>query len=158
MPVTSYRFRTVWNVHGTCEEVFDVLMDATAFPRWWPSVYLAADVIEPGGPDGVGRTVRIKSRGKLPYSLTWTSRISSKTPPTHLAIAASGDFEGTGVWQLRPSNDGTEVTFDWNISVTPWYLRIGSYFLRPIFAANHRWAMARGGESLERELARRRSA
>jgi hypothetical protein len=27
--------------------------------------------------------------------------------------------------------------------------------LRPIFAANHRWAMARGEESLRLELARR---
>jgi hypothetical protein len=35
-------------------------------------------------------------------------------------------------------------------------LRYGSFILKPIFAANHRWAMARGEESLARELLRRR--
>jgi hypothetical protein len=28
---------------------------------------------------------------------------------------------------------------------------------KPIFSANHRWAMARGEESLRRELSRRRT-
>jgi hypothetical protein len=37
-----------------------------------------------------------------------------------------------------------------NVFVTP-------FILKPIFAANHRWAMARGEESLTRELLRRRS-
>jgi hypothetical protein len=31
-------------------------------------------------------------------------------------------------------------------------LRYGSFLFKPIFAANHRWAMARGEESLKREL------
>jgi hypothetical protein len=30
--------------------------------------------------------------------------------------------------------------------------------IKPLFAANHRWAMARGEESLRLELARRRAA
>jgi hypothetical protein len=37
-------------------------------------------------------------------------------------------------------------------------LRYGSWFFKPIFAANHRWAMARGEESLKRELERRHAA
>jgi hypothetical protein len=37
-------------------------------------------------------------------------------------------------------------------------LRYGSWFVKPIFAANHRWAMARGEESLKRELERRHAA
>lgn len=32
-----------------------------------------------------------------------------------------------------------------------------SFLLRPIFAANHRWTLARGEESLKLELARRRA-
>ncbi|HEY1905085.1 MAG TPA: hypothetical protein VGG91_03530 [Myxococcaceae bacterium] len=32
-----------------------------------------------------------------------------------------------------------------------------SWLLRPVFAANHRWAMARGEESLALELRRRRA-
>lgn len=157
MSQATYRFRTVWRVHGSCEEVFAILTDAASFPRWWPSVYLRAEIVEAGGADGTGRAVRLLTKGWLPYTLSWTSRIASQQPPARLAISASGDFDGTGVWQLRPIDTGTEVTFDWNISVTPAFLKAGSLFLRPIFGANHRWAMARGGESLELELRRRRA-
>jgi len=34
-------------------------------------------------------------------------------------------------------------------------LRYGSFVFKPIFAANHRWAMAKGEESLRLELERR---
>ena len=147
----------MWRASGTPEEIFAILSDGAGFARWWPSVYLRADILEPGAPDGTGRVVRLRSKGWLPYALTWTSRIASQTPPTRLAVTASGDFEGGGVWQLRPVDGGTEVTFDWHITVTPWFLRAGSLFFKPIFRANHEWAMARGGESLELELRRRRA-
>ncbi|MEO8745789.1 MAG: hypothetical protein ABI334_01555 [Candidatus Dormiibacterota bacterium] len=39
----------------------------------------------------------------------------------------------------------------------PSVYRYGTPIFRPIFAANHRWAMARGEESLDLELRRRRA-
>ena len=37
-------------------------------------------------------------------------------------------------------------------------LRYLSFLLKPVFSANHRWAMARGEESLRAELGRRAGA
>jgi hypothetical protein len=37
-------------------------------------------------------------------------------------------------------------------------LRYLSFVFKPLFAANHRWAMAQGERSLRAEMARRRSA
>jgi hypothetical protein len=49
-----------------------------------------------------------------------------------------------------------DVTYDWRIRAEKPLLRAFSFVLKPIFAANHRWAMARGEESLALELRRRR--
>ena len=37
------------------------------------------------------------------------------------------------------------------------FLRVLTPVLKPLFASNHHWVFARGRESLERELARRRA-
>ena len=40
------------------------------------------------------------------------------------------------------------ITFDWKIRADKTLLRLLSFLLKPVFAANHRWAMAKGLESL----------
>ena len=50
-----------------------------------------------------------------------------------------------------------DITYDWRIAATKPLLRIGTPVFRPIFGANHRWAMARGEQSLDLELRRRRA-
>ena len=70
---------------------------------------------------------------------------------------AEGDFVGTGVWTLTQNGDVVDVRYDWRIRADKPLLRYGSFIFRPIFSANHRWAMARGEESLNLELMRRRA-
>jgi len=60
------------------------------------------------------------------------------------------------VWTLQQHGEFVDVTYDWRIVAEKPLLRYGSFALRPFFAANHRWAMARGHESLALELRRRR--
>jgi hypothetical protein len=50
-----------------------------------------------------------------------------------------------------------EVTYDWRIRAEKPLLRRLTWLMRPAFAANHRWAMAKGEESLNLELRRRRA-
>jgi len=50
------------------------------------------------------------------------------------------------------------VTYDWKIKAEKPLLRYFSFIMKPIFSANHHWAMAKGEESLQRELARRHAA
>ena len=76
--------------------------------------------------------------------------------PRGFSLVADGDFVGTGVWTLKQDGDYADVIYDWRIAADKPLLRYGTPIFRPIFAANHRWAMARGLESLELELRRRR--
>jgi len=47
------------------------------------------------------------------------------------------------------------ITYEWQVGASKPLLRRLTWLLRPVFAANHRWAMARGEESLRLELRRR---
>jgi hypothetical protein len=154
----AYHFVTVWRVAGTIAEVRAVLRDSASLPRWWPSVYLAVVPGAEGDPDtGVGRTVELHTTGWLPYTLRWTLRITETMTDAGFALAASGDLAGTGRWTFRQDGPEVEITYDWRVTATRSLLRRLSWLLRPALAANHRWAMARGGESLALELRRRRA-
>ncbi|HET7420430.1 MAG TPA: SRPBCC family protein [Candidatus Dormibacteraeota bacterium] len=153
----EYAFFTRWRVKGTAEDVFDVLEDPLALPRWWPSVYLKVKELKPGDPvSKVGRVIDLYTKGWLPYTLRWNFTVTESRRPSGFRLVAHGDFEGTGVWTIAQAGESTEATYDWRISAEKPLLRYGSFVFRPLFAANHRWAMARGEESLDLELRRRR--
>jgi hypothetical protein len=159
----EYAFLTTWTVPATPDEVVSVLSDAEALACWWPSVYLDVCVVEPGDERGLGRVVDLYTKGWLPYTLRWQFRVTESDPPHGFAIEASGDFVGRGVWTITPvdSESGgpsTRVEYDWRILAEKGLLKRLSFVMKPIFAANHRWAMARGEESLRLELARRKAA
>jgi len=154
----DYHFVTRWRVEGTCGEVADVLADGAALARWWPSVYLHVEQLEPPRADGRGRRVRVVTRGWLPYTLRWEFVVVESQYPFGLTIEASGDFEGRGTWTFAQDGRFVDITYDWRIRAEKPLIRALSFLLKPIFGANHRWAMARGEESLELELARRRAS
>ena len=155
MSGNEYHFISHWRAEGTCGEVADVLGDPLSFPRWWPSVYLDVEELRPADARGLGRTVRLHTRGWLPYTLLWESEIVETRYPYGFTIVATGDFDGRGEWTFEQAGDFVEITYDWRLRAEKPLLRNLSFLLRPIFEANHRWAMAQGEICLKRELARR---
>ena len=153
----EYHFITNWRVEGMCGEVADVLGDPLALSRWWPSVYLDVQEQRPGSRDGVGRRVRLLTKGWLPYTLAWDFEVVESRYPSGFTIVANGDFEGVGVWTFTQDGGFVDIEYDWRIRAEKPILRALSFLLKPVFSANHRWAMARGAESLVLELARRRA-
>jgi hypothetical protein len=156
--MNQYHFLTHWRVEATCGEVADILKDAEGLPRWWPSVYLQVEEIEPANAQGVGRRVRLHTKGWLPYTLTWESVVVESRYPNGFTIEASGDFVGRGVWTFTQDGAFVDIDYDWRILAEKPLLKAWSPILKPIFEANHRWAMRQGEESLTLELARRRAA
>src|SRR5688500_7025332 len=73
------------------------------------------------------------------------------------ALIATGELIGTGRWTFTQDGPEVVITYDWRVSTSKPLLRWLTWLLRPVFAANHRWAMARGEESLRLELHRRRA-
>jgi hypothetical protein len=130
MAHSDYHFITHWRVASTVDEVFKILNDPLTLMRWWPSVYLDVKILEAGDEQGLGTVASLHTKGWLPYTLRWHFRI----------------HEQDGPW--------VDITYDWKIKAEKPLLRYLSFIMKPIFSANHRWAMAKGEESLKLELAR----
>jgi hypothetical protein len=153
----DYEFRTVWRVAGTLGEVRDVLGDGPSLPRWWPAVYLAVTTLHEGDETGRGGEIALFTKGWLPYTLRWTLRVTEPITNNGYALTATGDLNGNGRWTFEQDGPEVVITYDWQVSASKPLLRRLTWLLRPLFAANHRWAMARGEESLGLELRRRRA-
>lgn len=153
----QYEFLTRWRVEGTCGEVADVLGDPVALARWWPAVYLDVVELSPPNEQGFGRRVSVHTKGWLPYTLRWQFETIESRYPHGFTLVARGDFDGRGIWTFEQDGAFVDITYDWRLSAEKPLLRRLSPLLKPLFEANHRWAMARGEESLKLELARRRA-
>ena len=162
MAANDYHFITTWRIAATPEEISAVLGDAEGMARWWPSVYLQVRVHEPGDANGHGKVVELWTKGFLPYTLRWRFKVTESDPPMGFRLDAEGDFVGRGIWTLRreieadqPGGPLTTVVYDWLIVAEKGILKRLSPIMKPVFGANHRWAMAQGERSLRLELARR---
>lgn len=160
MPTKSYHFITRWTVKASCAEVYNILKEADDLPRWWPSVYLDVKTLERGDADGLGKLVSLHTKGWLPYTLRWQFRVTEVHPQDHsgFSLEAMGDFVGRGVWTFTQAGDNCAIVYDWCIKAEKPLLKYLSFLLKPVFSANHEWAMRKGLESLELELRRKREA
>lgn len=157
MASNQYHFISHWQVEGTVDEVYAIITDACSLPRWWPSVYLTVTELQPGVGDGIGKVVKLLTRGWLSYTLEWTLRVTESRRPHGLTLEAEGDFHGRGIWHFIQDGPLVLVRYDWKIRAEKRLLRTLSFVLKPVFQANHRWAMERGEQSLRLELARQRA-
>lgn len=153
----DYHFITHWRVQATCEEVDAIIGDADGLSRWWPAVYLDTKVLEPGDANDIGKKVALYTKGWLPYTLRWNFVVAENHKPNGFTINAAGDFVGRGIWKFEQAGKDCNITFDWKLEAEKPILKNLSFLLKPIFSFNHRWAMARGEESLKLELLRRRA-
>ena len=154
MATNDYHFITTWRVKSTVEEVSEILGDPRGLVRWWPSVYLDVNVLEEGDEHGLGRVVSLYTKGWLPYTLHWDFRVT-EVEPDGFTLVAWGDFDGRGIWTFEQDGEWVNITYDWKIKAEKPLLRYFSFVMKPIFSMNHRWAMAKGEQSLKLELARR---
>ena len=117
-------------------------------------MYLDVEILKAGDENGIGKLVSLHTKGWLPYTLRWQFRVTDSRYPFGFSLEASGDFDGRGVWTFEQDGASVNVTYDWEVRADKPLLRALSFLLKPVFAANHKWAMARGEESLKRELKR----
>ncbi|MFZ0548878.1 MAG: hypothetical protein WAM60_25735, partial [Candidatus Promineifilaceae bacterium] len=110
MASNDYHFITHWRVRATLEEVNDVLGDAADLVRWWPSVYLGVEVLEPGDENGIGRIVSLYTKGWLPYTLRWNFKVVESNYPYGSRIEAQGDFNGRGIWTFEQDGEWVNIT------------------------------------------------
>jgi hypothetical protein len=114
--------------------------------------------VESGDERGIGKVMRVETRGHLPYTLRWSFRVTENRAPYGYSIEAWGDMVGQGVWTFERDGDATQVTYDWRVRTEKPLLKLLSPILKPVFKANHDRVMADGERALRAELERRRAA
>ena len=149
MAAHDYEFQSHWRVKGTVEEVSAILDAPLNLPFWWPQVYLSIREEEAG-------VYALQTRSWLPYHLRWKFHAVESRSPYGFTLHAWGDLEGVEVWDFQQDRAWVDIRHRWTVRASKPLLRYLPFVMKPLFAANHRWAMARGEESLVRELARRR--
>lgn len=154
MSVNEYYMPTNWRIKGDIQEVYEVCSNFLDYKRWWPHVYL--DVQVAGIDEEIGNEVfAIFSKGWLPYTLRWNSCKTHEDPPHTLSLKATGDLIGRGTWKFEQDGEYVNVRFDWYVNAEKPLLKYLSPVMKPIFRANHYWAMGKGLECLIQELERR---
>ncbi len=53
-----------------------------------------------------------------------------------------------GRWRLYEHDGATAALYEWNVRTTRAWMNLLAPIARPIFAWNHDWVMARGGEGI----------
>ncbi len=148
-----YRFDSGWDLPGDPEAVWDAVLRATDWPRWWPAV-AAATELDPGGPDGVGKEMRFLVRAPLGYRLAVRTRVEEAVRPRLLVARVVGQLQGTGRWEItaRPGG-GVHLHQLWEVGTRRRWMRVLTPVARPAFRWSHDRAARRGGEGLARWLA-----
>ena len=150
--MAAYSFATRWQTPAPMERVLDVLKEVDRWPAWWRGVR-SVERIAQGGADGIGATHRFVFRGRLPYSLAFSMRVTDVTAPSRLAGEATGELVGTGVWTLREVEGVTHIRYDWNVRTTRRWMNLLAPIARPLFARNHDIIMEWGRIGLATQLA-----
>ena len=159
MTSSHYRLITRWTLDGTADEVAAIFSDTESLVRWYPATYLDATVLRHGVPGGdTGKIAQVRVKGWMPHTLRFTFCVSYSAPPLEFTLDTWGDFEGQLVCTSEPVGDKLALYYDWRIRVAKPFVRHFSWLLRPMFVSNHLWVVARGEESLNLELRRRRAA
>ena len=115
----------------------------------------AREELDPGDEERVGSRYRIAWRSRLPYPIEFEFSVDRVERPSLMEGRAVGELDGTGRWRLLEHGGITAVTYEWNVATTKRWMNLLAPVARPVFAWNHDWVMARGGEGLARRLGAR---
>ena len=149
--MAEYRFLTTWLLDAPRERVWEAIHDQKAWPSWWRGVEEVIE-LEPGDADGLGSFSRLTWRSFIPYDLVFEARTTRVERPNLLEGQVDGELAGIGRWRLFEHDGATAVLYEWNVRTTRAWMNLLAPIARPIFAWNHDWVMARGGEGIARRL------
>src|SRR5262249_9157518 len=148
----SYSFVTHWKFAVPIDQVWAILNAPESYPEWWPCIVSYRNLTP--GKTGVGARGERVVKGRLPYTLRYTTTITAHDPPREIAYDSEGELGGKGRFVLEPDGTGTRVTFHWDVATTGLWMNLLAPALRPLFARNHDWVMAQGEKGLAERLAR----
>ncbi|MAS95671.1 MAG: hypothetical protein CMO55_20920 [Verrucomicrobiales bacterium] len=112
--LSSARFHFVdhWKIVGTAEEAAGIFIRYDDAHKWWRSNFLRSDVVSQGDADGVGRVVRILTKGFFPYCLRSMVSLVAVEHYSRYAIEFRGDLAGRAIARIVERGDEVEIEFE----------------------------------------------
>ena len=147
----AYRFVDRWVVPAPIDRVYETIGDVAGYTRWWTE--FVREATGPAGEPAPGRKNALVVKAYLPYKVRFGLEVLEAERPHRILSRISGDFDGTGEWQLTETDEGTEAVLDWQPQVNKPLIRYLTPVLRPLFRSNHTWAMTRGERQIRDYLA-----
>lgn len=149
--MAAYHFVKTWRLRAPVADVWAAIAQIERYPQWWTGVK-KVEPLRPGDEAGIGKTVRMTWRSKLPYDLVFDSEVIRVEPPSYVEGRATGELEGRGAWSLEHSGDVTTCVYTWEVRTTAAWMNFLAPIARPLFSWNHDYVMKRGAEGLARML------
>ena len=146
-----YRFVTQWFFDVPIEQVWEAIADSERWSEWIQDFrHVAVRLLEPSGE----KVFDIEYRGDLPYSFRFTLTPTCVEAPHRMELDASGQLVGTGCWTLVTKEEGTVVTYVWDVGVTnPIFSLLARLpFIKALTENNHNATMARAEQALRQQL------
>jgi hypothetical protein len=149
--MSEYNFTTHWHFDQPLEMVWEIIRLMDNWPEWWKYVREVKKIRE-GDENEIGAVRRITWSTALPYSITFDSELTSLIQYKSMEGKAFGDLTGIGVWTFEQNGIGTNVRYDWKVSISKPWMKFLEPLLKPIFKWNHDKVMMAGYEGLTEKL------
>jgi len=145
-----YHFVTKWFFQAPIERVWEEIVDVPSWPSWW-ACWEKATFHGSAPPLKLGSVIDHEVRGHLPYCVRFRAVVTLFQHPHRLEIASSGDLVGTGSLILAPQEQGTAVTYSWDVDISNPLLNLfGTLpFVRTLLEKNHDYVMDQGYRGLK---------
>jgi hypothetical protein len=142
MDLNHYKFVTTWQLDAAADDVFTVLKDLAAYPKWWQEVREVRRVDDD--------SAQLVIRSFLPYDLAFTSRQTRRDADAGvLEVSMHGDLDGFSRWTITATGAGrTKAVFEEDVVARKPLLRRLALIARPAFRANHTVMMRHGQHGL----------
>lgn len=155
---TDFNITHHWQLQARPEELAEIVLDTTAYEAWCARILLKCEVLEEGGPDGLGLHLRFHTKGWLPHSFLFNAKVIETVDCQSMVIAVTGDFEGHGYIEVTGQEAETcFLKLNWVIDVHHPVLRRFVRFFHPILTFNHIWAVRQVRWMMQNEIKRRRA-
>jgi hypothetical protein len=108
--------------------------------------------VQQGRPDGLGARHRAVLVVPAGYTIAWELETVRSVPGAVVEWAATGDLEGSGLWELDEVAGVTRVTNTWRVRPTqPWMARLSS-LAQGVVAHEHDVLMRQGVQALAAQI------
>jgi len=149
----EYNLVTQCTFQAPVRDVWDVTVNVTAYPEWWP--YMNNVVIQ-GGETTLQEdsNIHYTIKGFLPHALQFQTHVTRCIPYSRIEMTAHGDLEGIGISSLDEHNGITQATFQWNVVLnSPLLNRLSEWRLfHKLFAWNHDFAMRSAVKNMQKRV------